>query len=31
VSNIERLSRQPLTQLLANRYQRLMQYGAYQA
>jgi acetyl-CoA carboxylase carboxyl transferase subunit alpha len=31
VANIERLSRVPLTQLLANRYQRLMQYGAYQA
>ncbi|MGH8441941.1 MAG: acetyl-CoA carboxylase carboxyltransferase subunit alpha [Nevskiaceae bacterium] len=31
VANVERLSRMPLTQLLAARYQRLMQYGAYQA
>jgi acetyl-CoA carboxylase carboxyl transferase subunit alpha len=31
LANIERLSRTPLTQLLASRYTRLMQYGAYQA
>ncbi len=31
IANIERLSRQPLTQLLATRHTRLMQYGAYQA
>jgi len=31
LANVERLSRTPLTQLLAARYQRLMQYGAYQA
>ncbi len=31
VANVERLSRQPLTQLLATRHARLMQYGAYQA
>jgi acetyl-CoA carboxylase carboxyl transferase subunit alpha len=31
LANIERLSRLPLTQLLAARHQRLMQYGAYQA
>jgi acetyl-CoA carboxylase carboxyl transferase subunit alpha len=31
VANVERLSRTPLTQLLAARYTRLMQYGVYQA
>jgi acetyl-CoA carboxylase carboxyl transferase subunit alpha len=31
IANVERLSRMPLTQLLAARQQRLMQYGAYQA
>jgi acetyl-CoA carboxylase carboxyl transferase subunit alpha len=31
LANVERLSRTPLTQLLASRYTRLMQYGAYQA
>jgi acetyl-CoA carboxylase carboxyl transferase subunit alpha len=31
IANVERLSRTPLTQLLASRYQRLMQYGVYQA
>ncbi|MGH8481554.1 MAG: acetyl-CoA carboxylase carboxyltransferase subunit alpha [Nevskiaceae bacterium] len=31
VANVERLSRTPLTQLLAARHTRLMQYGAYQA
>ena len=31
VANVERLSRMPLTQLLATRHQRLMQYGVYQA
>ena len=31
IANVERLSRTPLTQLLASRYTRLMQYGAYQA
>jgi acetyl-CoA carboxylase carboxyl transferase subunit alpha len=31
VANIDRLSRTPLTQLLAARYTRLMQYGTYQA
>ncbi len=31
VANIDRLSRTPLTQLLATRHQRLMAYGAYQA
>jgi acetyl-CoA carboxylase carboxyl transferase subunit alpha len=31
VANVERLSRMPLTQLLAARHTRLMQYGAYQA
>ncbi len=31
IANVERLSRTPLTQLLANRHQRLMQYGVYQA
>jgi acetyl-CoA carboxylase carboxyl transferase subunit alpha len=31
IANVDRLSRTPLTQLLATRYQRLMSYGAYQA
>ena len=31
LANVERLSRLPLTQLLASRHQRLMQYGAYQS
>jgi len=31
IANVERLSRTPLTQLLASRHQRLMQYGVYQA
>jgi acetyl-CoA carboxylase carboxyl transferase subunit alpha len=31
VANVERLSRTPLTQLLAARHTRLMQYGAYQS
>jgi len=31
IANVERLSRTPLTQLLASRHARLMQYGAYQA
>jgi acetyl-CoA carboxylase carboxyl transferase subunit alpha len=31
LANVERLSRTPLTQLLAARHTRLMQYGAYQA
>ena len=31
IANVERLSRTPLTQLLSNRHQRLMQYGVYQA
>jgi len=31
LANVERLSRTPLTQLLASRHQRLMQYGVYQA
>jgi acetyl-CoA carboxylase carboxyl transferase subunit alpha len=30
LSNLERLSQQPMTKLLADRYQRLMGYGAYQ-
>ncbi|MGQ0586803.1 MAG: acetyl-CoA carboxylase carboxyltransferase subunit alpha [Gammaproteobacteria bacterium] len=31
IANVERLSRTPLTQLLAARHARLMAYGAYQA
>ena len=31
LANVERLSRTPLTQLLATRHQRLMQYGTFQA
>ena len=31
IANVERLTRTPLTQLLASRHTRLMQYGAYQA
>jgi acetyl-CoA carboxylase carboxyl transferase subunit alpha len=31
IANVDRLTRTPLTQLLATRHQRLMQYGAYQA
>jgi len=31
LANVERLSRTPLTQLLATRHQRLMQYGSFQA
>jgi acetyl-CoA carboxylase carboxyl transferase subunit alpha len=31
IANVDRLSRMPLTQLLAARHTRLMQYGAYQA
>jgi len=31
LANVERLSRTPLTQLLAARHQRIMQYGVYQA
>jgi acetyl-CoA carboxylase carboxyl transferase subunit alpha len=31
IANVDKLSRTPLTQLLAARHQRLMQYGAYQA
>ena len=31
LANVERLSRTPLTQLLAARHQRLMSYGAYQS
>lgn len=29
INNLERLRRQPMTQLLANRYERLMSYGAH--
>src|SRR5689334_14236534 len=31
VANVDRLAKMPLTQLLATRHQRLVQYGAYQA
>ena len=31
VANVERLSRQPVPQLVAARHERLMRYGAYQA
>jgi acetyl-CoA carboxylase carboxyl transferase subunit alpha len=31
IANVDKLSRVPLTQLLATRHQRLMSYGAYQA
>jgi acetyl-CoA carboxylase carboxyl transferase subunit alpha len=30
VTNLERLRAQPMTKLLADRYQRLMSYGAYE-
>ena len=31
LANVERLSRTPLTQVLATRHTRLMQYGTYQS